>query len=130
MASFISVLSNIGNGLKKFFSKAEPIIKDVETVAEDAAPIINILFPGVGALINGIVGEIGKTEAVAVAVGQQNGTGSQKLALTVAAAQGFFDDYEKAAGVTVEPANVTAAVNALVAFLNSLPSTPTTSPTS
>jgi hypothetical protein len=129
MASFSSVLSSIGNGLKKFFSKIAPVVQVVDQVATEAEPIIDILFPAVGPLINGIIGEIGKTEAVSVAVGAQTGTGAQKLALTVAAAQSFFNDYEKAAGVTLEPANVTSAVNALVAFLNSLPSSPATTTT-
>ena len=41
MASFKSILSDIGNGLKKFFGVAV-------TVAQDAEPIIDLAFPGIG----------------------------------------------------------------------------------
>jgi len=119
--SFLSVLSNIGKGIEKFFAAEAPVIDAIDKVAVKAEPFVDVAFPAVAPLFNGIVGEVGKAEALAVAAGKQSGTGAQKLSLVITGAQGFVADYEKAAGVKLEPAQVTSAINAVVAFLNSLP---------
>ena len=45
MASFSTILSDIGHGLKLFFTGAV-------TVAKAAEPVVDILFPGVSVLYN------------------------------------------------------------------------------
>ena len=117
MASFTSILSDIGKGLKAFFSN--PVVKEVEAVA---IPLAETFVPAVTPLINGILAEVAKIEGLAVAVGQQTGTGAQKLALVLQTAEGFFNDYEKARGVTIDPAGRESIVNSIVAILNALPS--------
>ena len=106
MASFTSVLSAIGNGLKKFFTGA------VE-VAEAAEPFVDALLPGIAPLYNSVLAEIAKAETAAIAAGQQNGTGAQKLALVVQAIVQQFPQYT--------PAQLTIIINGVVAGLNAIP---------
>lgn len=115
MASFTSILSDIGNGLKKFFTGAV-------TVATAAEPFIAVIFPGISPLFNAVVAEVGKAEALAAAAGAQNGTGQQKLELVLSSVESSFNDYAKANGfATPTQAQIEAAVNAAVAFLNAIP---------
>jgi hypothetical protein len=119
MASFTSILSNIGNDLKKFFSGAV-------TVATAAEPFIAVIFPGVSPLFNTVVTAVGTAEAAAAAAGAQTGTGTQKLALVLASVESSFNSYAAANGlVAPNAAQTEAAVNAAVAFLNALPATKT-----
>jgi hypothetical protein len=123
MASFTSILSDIGNGLKKFFGKALPI-------AEAAEPIINVAFPGVSTLYDTVVTEVANAETAAIAAGAQNGTGAQKLAAVLASpgVQSAFAAIEAAGGISAPTtAQQTAYINAVVASLNALP-TATTAP--
>lgn len=114
MASFSSILSDIGNGLKKFFGVAV-------TVAQAAEPIVAVAFPGISALYNATVSEVAKAESVAIAAGQQNGTGAQKLALVVSALEGEFNTFCAQNGITLNTQQREAWVNAIVASLNAIP---------
>ena len=78
MASFASVLSDVGNALKKFFGVAV-------TVATAVEPFVDALLPGIGTLYNAVLAEVAKAETAAIAAGAQSGTGAQKLALVIAA---------------------------------------------
>ena len=112
-----TILSNVGNALKKFFGVAV-------TVAQVAEPLVDIAFPGISTLYNLTVAEAVKAETAAVAAGQQNGTGAQKLALVVAAITPVFTQYAASSGIpTAQQATaITAWVNAVVASLNAIPS--------
>jgi hypothetical protein len=112
--NFKSILSAVGHGLKVFFT-------DAVKVAQVAEPVVNLLFPGVAPLFNATVAEIGKAEAVAIAAGNQTGSGSQKLALVLQAIEGEYNAFAKANNIPVTPVNVQAWVNAVVAALNTLP---------
>jgi hypothetical protein len=114
MASFTSILSDIGNGLKKFFTGAV-------AVATAAEPFVDTLFPGVANLYNAVLAEVGKAEAAAVAAGAQNGTGAQKLALVVQAIVAQFPQYT--------PAQLTIIINGVVAGLNAIPAATATATT-
>ena len=116
MASFASILSAVGHGLKVFFTGA---VK----VAVAAEPIVDIAFPGISALYNVTVNEVAKAEAAAIAAGQQNGTGAQKLALVIAAITPVFQDYANQTGIPSAQREQTIInwVNAVVASLNSIP---------
>lgn len=111
MDSFTSILSDIGAGLKKFFTGAVA----VATVAE---PFVDEVFPGVAGLYNAVLSEVGKAEAAAVAAGAQTGTGAQKLALVVQAVAAQFPQYTTT--------QLTAVINGVVAGLNAIPAPPTT----
>lgn len=117
MASFKSVLSSIGHGLSVFFNVATK-------VAAAAEPIVAVAFPGISPLYNATVVEVMKAEGLAIAAGQQNGSGVQKLALVVASIEREFDAYAKANGIVYDTTHIEAWVNAVVAGLNALPAAP------
>jgi hypothetical protein len=109
---FKSILSDVGRGLKDFFGGA---VK----AAEVAEPFVDKLFPGIALLYNTVLSEVGNAETAAIAAGQQNGTGAQKLALVVAAVAQQFPQYT--------PAQLTVVINGVVAGLNEIPAAgPTT----
>ena len=111
MASFKSILSDIGNGLKRFFTGAV-------AVATAAEPFVDTLFQGpISSLYNAVLAEVGKAEAAAVAAGAQNGTGAQKLALVVQAIVAQFPQYT--------PEQLTVIINGVVAGLNAIPAATT-----
>ena len=115
MASFQSILSDIGNGLKKFFNLALPF-------AAAAAPIVDVMFPGIAGLYNATVTEVGNAETAAIAAGAQNGTGAQKLAAVVAAVTPYFTQYASSNGLPAPTeAVIQNYVNAVVASLNAIP---------
>ncbi len=118
MATFTSVLSSIGTGLKDFFDKLLPI-------AVAAEPIIDVAFPGIGALYNTTVAMVINAEIAAAAAGKQNGTGPQKLAAVVQALTPIATQYLASQGITADQAQITAWVNAVVASLNALPASTT-----
>lgn len=108
-------MSDIGRGLKKFFDVA---VK----AAEVATPFVDVAFPGIGGLYTATVAAAAQAEAAAVAAGQQNGSGPQKLAMVVSAIEKQFNDYAAVNGIS----NVTVSmienwVNAVVASLNAIP---------
>lgn len=119
MASFTSILSDIGNALKKVFGVA---VK----VAAVAEPIVDIAFPGISALYNLTVSAAANAETNAIAAGAQSGTGAQKLATVIASITADFEAYATAAGIPFTQATITAWVNAVVATLNAIPSSTNT----
>ena len=123
MASFNTILSDIGKGFKKFFGIA------VEA-AQAAEPIIDIAFPGIAVLYNATVAEVAKAEAAAIAAGAQSGTGVQKLSLVIQAIEPVFTEYAASTGIPAaqQAATIEAWVNAVVASLNALPASVATTP--
>lgn len=115
--SFVSVLDDIGHGLKVFFVGATK-------VAVAAEPIVGVLFPGVAQLFNSIVTAAGLAEGAAAAAGVQAGTGPQKLAAVTMAVEGALNQYLVTNNIKtpLTLAETEAIVNAGVAFLNALPS--------
>jgi hypothetical protein len=114
--SFKSILSDIGNGIKKVFTVGD-------AVAKDAEPFVDLAFPGVAPLFNAIVQQVGLAEASAAAAGEQTGTGAQKLAVVMQSIEGSIANFEKTNNVTtpMTQEQIEAAANAVVAFLNALP---------
>ena len=119
MASFKTILDDVGAALKKFFV---PVAKEAVAIAGDIEPIVDLAFPGIANLYNATVAEVTKAEALAIAAGQQTGTGVQKLATAVAGITPTFNAYAAANGLGI-PAIQTIEnyVNAVVASLNAIP---------
>ena len=117
MASFESVLSAVGNTLKKFFTGAV-------VVAQTAEPLVAVCFPGVSELFNKTVHAVAQAETLAIASGAQSGTGPQKLAYVVSAIEAEFTSFAADNGIQNDVATITKWANAIVASLNSLPKLP------
>ncbi len=118
MANLNTILSDIGTGLKKFFGVSV-------TVATDAEPFVDALFPGTSTVYNLVVGEIGKAEAASVAAGSQSGTGVQKLAAVLQATSGQVAEIAQENGwSTPTEEQLTDYINAIVKSLNTFTKAP------
>lgn len=115
MASFKTILDDIGNGLKKVFTIGTEVAKAAE-------PFVDIAFPGIAPLYNATVAAVGTAETAAIAAGAQTGTGAQKLAAVVASITPVFTAYATAQGLPAPTvATITNYVNAVVATVNAIP---------
>jgi hypothetical protein len=115
MASFSSILSDVGKALKKIFTLGT----EAATAAE---PFIEILYPGISPLWNTVTKAVISAEGLAITAGAQNGTGPQKLANVVESVTSSFNSFTAANGLaTMTQAEIEAAVTAAVAFLNAIP---------
>jgi hypothetical protein len=120
MASFKSILGDIGHALEKVFTVATK-------VAVVAEPIVDFALPGIAGLYNSTVTEVVNAENAAIAAGAQSGTGAQKLATVVAAIEPSFNSYLLANGIPAQPATtIENWVNAVVAGLNAIPAASST----
>jgi hypothetical protein len=115
MASFKSILSDIGAVLKKVF----PIATNAAVAAE---PIIDVAFPGIAAVYNLTVGAVVKAEGLALAVGAQSGTGAAKLSMAVQEIEPVFVQwYTQQYGSTPTLQVIENYISAVVATLNAIP---------
>lgn len=117
-----SILEDIGNGFKKFFTGAEK-------VAVAAEPFIDIAFPGIASLYNTTVAAVGAAENAAIAAGAQNATGTQKLSMVTSSIEGSFNAYWASLGHKTNPTqtDIETYINAVVATLNAIPASSATS---
>lgn len=124
--SFISILDDVGNGLKKFFVGTEKVVVEGTVLAKEAEPLVAVVAPGVSVLFNSIVDASLLAEGAAKAAGAQAGTGPQKLAAVTASIEGSIQTYLTTNGIT-EPLSAQQTenlVNAAVLFINNLPPAP------
>ena len=111
----MSFLSTIGKDFKAIFGwlgspKGLAVIATVGTVVD----VIDPALIGITSLAESWLTKVISTEALAVAAGQQSGTGVQKAAAVLTAMQPEIDKYfPGATGVEIQNANA-----AIVAFLN------------
>ena len=120
MASFKTVLSEVGSDVKKVFawvgsSKGQAVVAAGESVVETVDPALT----GIINLANTYITEAVKTEALATAAGQQTGTGTQKAAAVLTSVTPAVLSYAQQAGLPTPTATQIANANtAIVAFLN------------
>ena len=126
MASFKSVLSAVGADAKKVFAFiSSPKGQAVIATGETAIEVVDPAASGLVSLANAGLTEILKVEGLAAAAGQQDGTGSQKLAAVVQAVTPEVLAYaEKSGFPNPSGEQIQNAVNALVAFGNALSAEP------
>jgi hypothetical protein len=117
-----SLLASIGKDIKGVFSwlgsaKGQSVIAAGEGVAETIAPQIT----GIVNLANQGLAEILKMEALAVAAGEQSGSGASKSAAVVSSLTPQILEYAQQNGLPTPTATkIQAASDALVAFMNAL----------
>ena len=133
--SFKSFLSAVGHDTKEVFSwlgsaQGQTTIAAVEgtslAVTTAVNPVAGATLAGVEALINVGLKEVVSIETVAVAAGQQSGTGAQKLAAVTAAVAPSVGALLQSLGVSNPTSAQTQAVataigNGLATILNALP---------
>lgn len=117
---FKSILTHIGDFLKKALSIGTEAAVDVE-------PIIDLAFPGISQLYNFTVQQVSMAEAAAAGT---VGTGAQKLSAVTAAVLPYATAAAKNAGFAAPKIeHITDYVNAVVSSLKVLPAVLTSSET-
>ncbi len=136
--SFKSVLSAIGHDAGNVFkwlgsAQGQATITGVETAATTITTLINpgagLALTGIESLINAGLKEIVSIETVAVAAGQQSGTGAQKSAAVIASITPQVEAFLNSIGIQNPKAAdiqnyATQISNAIVTILNVLPAPP------
>ena len=115
---FLSILDHAGAVIKNFFIKELPVVLGVAVAAE---PIVAVALPSVSALFDSTVAMVANAQATGLAAAESSATGQQKMASVIAALNPIATAYAKENGITLEPANVEALVEAVVAFLKAIP---------
>ena len=110
----LTFLDHVGQDIEKGFDKAAPIVQDAE-------PYINLVFPGFGPLFSSTANEVISTEQKFAAIGQQSGTGAQKLSSVLSVIQPIAAQLFSAAKLPSDATTVTNWVNGVVALLNGIP---------
>ena len=124
---FVTFLEDIGADFKNGLAKLLPVVSKVVAVAQVAEPEVASLDPAVGAIFQTVVGTVATIEQKFAAMGQQTGTGTQKLAQAVTILQPVVRQAFAAAGKPSDATTVGNYVSAVVNFLNAIPaSTPVT----
>ena len=104
----------------KAFAKVAPIIQEAE-------PYVNVTFPGFGPLFAATVNEVVSTEQKFAAIGQQTGSGKDKLASVLAVIQPVAAQIFAQAKLPNDEATITNWINGVVGLLKGVPA-PTSAP--
>lgn len=115
--SFISFLKSVGNG----FKKGLPIVIKAAQIADVGISVVN---PALGGIINTSIATVLNVEQKFTAMGQQSGTGPQKLAEAVNILYPAFEQVFGQYGVKIDNSHVENYINAIVAALNAFPALP------
>lgn len=121
--SFISVMKAIGHDINWLFHTKAFVVGE-----EVAGAVLDTIAPGAAPLIKLIVSQVTTTEANFAAIGQQTGTGVQKLAAVMSTSGNLIQQMMKDFGIqNVSAQKAEDLISAIVTVLNA---TPATAPTS
>jgi hypothetical protein len=129
MASFNSILSDVGNFFKKVFTSPITIgiEKGIDVFAQSPRAAL-VLSPAGATLLSRSVEAIENAELASIAVGAQNGSGPQKAALVMQQIEQAYNSFAAANNLPVTPASLKAFVDSFVAVANSFPAPTTAQP--
>ncbi|MBZ5697116.1 MAG: hypothetical protein LAN18_01065 [Acidobacteriia bacterium] len=126
---FVSFLQSLGRDFKAGLSKLDPFVKKAISVAQAAEPEITALDPAIGTIFTTVVTVVSSIEQKFAAMGQQTGTGVQKLAEATSILAPVVTQAFTAAGKAADLPTVQNYISAVVNFLNAIPATPAPSST-
>lgn len=115
MNKFVSFLEHVGHDFKKGL---DPALKVAATAGEVA---VQIFAPALGPLFNQTVAAVISAEQNAAAIGQQQGSGTQKLAAVVQLMGGLIKQVLADAGKDNSNMAVERYISAVVTILNAVP---------
>lgn len=115
-----SFLSHIGADFKNGLKKLGPIIVGATKFAQAAAPEFAIFFPLLGPIFSSTVAVVASVEQKFAAMGQQSGTGPQKLADATTILGPLISQALVDAGQPGDIPSVQKYISAVVQFLNNL----------
>ena len=123
---FLSFLEAVGADFKKGWDAAFPYIEKATVIAQAAEAPITALDPVVGTLFTTVVNECLSVEQKFAALGQQNGSGPQKLQTVTQILAPVITQIFTATGRPADATTINNYVNAVVAFLNAIPASAVT----
>lgn len=118
---FVTFLEDIGHDFKVGLQKLDPIVKEGVVLGTAATPYVTALDPAIGAILQTTIATVSDIEQKFAAMGNQTGSGPQKLAQAVTILQPVISQAFSAAGKASDGETVTNYVNAVVGFLNAIP---------
>lgn len=113
--SFMSFLDAIGHDFKVGLNEILPFASGAGEVA------VQIFAPALGPLFNATVATVSQVEQKFAALGQQTGSGAQKLSEATTIIGPLISQALTDAGKTGDMASVQKYINAVVAILNATP---------
>ena len=117
---FVSVMKTIGKDVEKIF--LSPWFQTGVHVAEG---VVGLAVPALGPAFNLTMQAVMTAEANFAAIGQQNGTGPQKLASVIQTSGNLIAQALKDAGVSnVSQQTVAGYIGSVVTILNATPAIP------
>jgi hypothetical protein len=125
---FVTFLETIGHDFKIGLVKLDPWVKEGIVLATAAETEVSALDPAIGVIFKTVVATVSSIEQKFTAMGQQTGTGVQKLAEATTILQPIIQQAFAAAGKPSDGATVSNYINAVVGFLNSIPASTTPAP--
>jgi hypothetical protein len=114
-SKFVSVLDHIGHDFKVGLTKIMPFAEGAGEVA------VSIFAPGASALFNQTVAAVATAEQSAAAVGQQSGTGPQKLAAVAQLMGPLIKQALADVGKPNDDTAVNSYISSVVTILNAMP---------
>ena len=118
---FVTFLQAIGKDFKIGLTKLDPWIKQGIALATDAEVEVSALDPAIGVIFKTVVATVSSIEQKFAAMGQQTGSGVQKLAEATTILQPIIGQAFAAAGKASDVGTVQNYISAVVNFLNSIP---------
>jgi len=118
---FVSFLEAVGADFKKGFEAAFPYVEKATQIAAAAELPISSLDPAVGVVFSAVVNECLNVEQKFAAMGQQTGSGPQKLQTVAQILGPVITQVFQATGRPTDAVTVNAYISAVVAFLNAVP---------
>ena len=129
---FVTFLEDVGKDFKNGLAKLLPIVAKGVSIAQLAEGPISSINPLVGAIFQTTVATVSDIEQKFAAMGQQTGTGAQKLAEATTILTPVLNQALSATGNAADVATIQKYISAVVSFLNAIPApaaTPATAPT-
>lgn len=123
---FVSFLESIGHDFKVGLAKLDPIVKEGIVLGQAAEGPITALDPALGAIFTTTVATVSSIEQKFAAMGQQTGSGVQKLAEATTILSPVIQQAFSAAGKASDVATVSNYISAVVDFLDAIPASPAT----
>jgi len=117
----VTFLESIGHDFKVGLQKLDPFIKEAVVLGTAAEAEVSSLDPGLGVIFKTVVSTVSLIEQKFAAMGEQSGTGTQKLAQAITILQPVVAQAFSAAGKASDATTVSNYVEAVVDFLNAIP---------
>jgi hypothetical protein len=118
---FVTFLENLGSDFKRGLAALDPFVKKAIAIAQAAEPEIAALDPAIGVIFTTVVTTVSTIEQKFAAMGQQTGTGVQKLAEATSILAPVVTQAFTAAGKVADLPTVQNYISAVVNFLNAIP---------